>query len=43
VDAVTTITQYPALIAAPAAWLVAIVMRGADAARAEMVAALRRH
>ena len=43
VDAVSTITQYPALIAAPAAWLVAIAVRGAGAARAEMVAALRRH
>ena len=43
VDAVAAIAQYPALIAAPAAWLVAMAIRSSDAARAEMVAALRRH
>ena len=43
VDAVAAIAQYPALIAAPAAWLVAMAIRALDDARAEMVAALRRH
>jgi hypothetical protein len=38
-----TVAQYPALMAVPAAWLVAMAMRATDAARADMVAALRRH
>jgi hypothetical protein len=42
-EAVATIARYPALIAAPAAWLVALAVRALDPARAEMVAALRRH
>jgi hypothetical protein len=42
-DATATLVQYPALIAAPVAYLVAIAVRVTDTARGEMVAALRRH
>jgi hypothetical protein len=37
------ITRYPALVAVPAAWLVATAVRAVDDARADMVAAPRRH
>jgi hypothetical protein len=40
--AADAVAQYPALVAAPGAWLVATLSRGAGPARREMVAAARR-
>jgi hypothetical protein len=42
-DVVAVVVRYPALVAAPAAWLVATAVRAAEATRADMVAAPRRH